>query len=179
MQELEFEHGEQKYRSGVSGRSKIGLIAAVAVVAILVAIITPVAYFLTRPDEATPSIILPTPGTTTKPSRPVAERLDCYPESESLLEKVTKEACELRNCVYRSEPEEGGPLCYFPVGGHGYTVKEIKDTGLGFKVKLSQRGKSPFGTVVKELEFEVELRDDHLLRFKVSKRRKCFYLVIH
>ncbi|XP_041359340.1 maltase-glucoamylase, intestinal-like [Gigantopelta aegis] len=174
MQKLDFEQDGHKYTSGMSGRTKIGLIAAVAVAVILVAIITPVAYFLTRPDDsASPLPTYPTQ----KPDHTAAERLNCYPEDESNLESVTREKCELRNCVYKPDPGEGGPLCYFPVGGHGYAVTGAEDTDLGFKVALSQRGKFPFGAAVQELVFQVEIRSDHLLRFKFDDPNRSRYKV--
>lgn len=99
------------------------------------------------------------------------QRIDCFPERLGKYETLTKEKCELRNCIYNSTRSEA-PDCHFPMTEYGYSVSgAVTNTQNGWRVPLKWKGKSPFGAPINDLVFEIESYGDAVFRFKV-----CVYL---
>ncbi|XP_067678896.1 maltase-glucoamylase-like [Haliotis asinina] len=151
--------------------SKKRIVIILSVIVVAVAIIAPTAYYLTRPSDPEDEVVTLGP-----PTNPEAQRLDCYPEAESGLEQVTKESCEARNCIFAGSGQVG-PECYFPMSGYGYSVTGTENTPLGFKVFLKQNGKAPFGGDINSVVFEVQMRDDDILRFTIDDPNSSRYKV--
>ena len=99
------------------------------------------------------------------------QRVDCLPEAEGGIDEVTPEACEDRGCIWRPSIFEDIPPCYTPQGdGFGYKVIDTEATALGqrwFLERLTTNG--IFGVNFRFVTFEMEMRDDNTLRFKVDK----------
>lgn len=96
------------------------------------------------------------------------QRIDCFPERLGKYEKITKEKCQNRSCVYDPTPSEA-PDCYFPMTGYGYSVSgRVNNKDNGWIVPLKLRGKTPFGAPIMDLQFEIESYGDDIFRFKVS-----------
>lgn len=93
------------------------------------------------------------------------KRIDCYPERLGNVDIVTKEKCESRHCVY-DVITSLSPDCYFS-SSNGYKMIGYDDTELGIDYNLTWKGTSPFGNVIKNAIFRVEMREDYILRFKV------------
>lgn len=142
---------------------------------VLVAILAPVAYFATRSDKRKDTGKSNNSGgggdNTQQPRAPEkqTQRIDCFPENVG----VTKDKCKSRNCLYESSaPQPGVPSCFFPVNkDYGFSAdKRTTYTPLGFRVKLQQKGTTPFEPRSKkfmEPTFEVEYLGENLIRFKV------------
>ncbi|XP_046544792.1 LOW QUALITY PROTEIN: sucrase-isomaltase, intestinal-like [Haliotis rubra] len=151
--------------------SKKRIVIILSVIVVAVAIIAPTAYYLTRPSDTGDEVV---PGGL--PTNPEAQRLDCFPEAENGLEQVTKESCEARNCIFAGSGQ-GGPDCHFPLDGYGYSVTGTEDTPLGFKAFLKQKGKAPFGGDINSAVFEVQMRDENILRFTIDDPNSPRYKV--
>ena len=78
---------------------------------------------------------------------------------------MTKEKCENRHCVYNVTTSLS-PDCYFS-SANGYKMTGYDDTELGIDYNLTWKGTAPFGNVIKNAIFRVEMREDYILRFKV------------
>lgn len=99
-------------------------------------------------------------------------RHDCFPESWGGFDKVTRESCEERGCIYQPAVSQG-PTCYINQDSYGYkTVGDKIETDLGFMYHLTHRGrKNPFSHLgspdIPNITFTVEMRGNDVLRFKV------------
>ena len=78
------------------GRKKIAIIVGIGIV-VLVAIITPIAYFAAR-DDTEPEV----------PDR--SGRVDCFPEVRSAAVRLTRSACENRGCRYDEDAASNSAL---------------------------------------------------------------------
>lgn len=153
-------------------KKRIALIAAVVIV--LVAIVAPVAYFATRThkrqDKTTPDI-------PTSPDESHTEMLkrsiNCFPEADGGIVKMTKESCEKRNCLYYIGPKNQKDACVFPPRkDFGFSVKgnrTLTETSSGvYRVYLQSKGGAPFDSpAFLNPVFEVDMKDENLIRFKV------------
>ncbi|XP_025110817.1 maltase-glucoamylase, intestinal-like [Pomacea canaliculata] len=139
-------------------RGRLAIIIIVGII-VLVAIITPIAYFASRSSNKTDDKPAET-GTET-------ERLDCYPEARSPAVVLTREVCELRGCVFDSSALSGGGVaCYYPKsGGLRYQVESRENLPNGFKVQLRRLGPSPFSQDFRKPSLEVQKLSNVLLRF--------------
>ncbi|KAL5015728.1 hypothetical protein ScPMuIL_005317, partial [Solemya velum] len=98
-----------------------------------------------------------------------AGRIDCFPEAIGGLEKVTFDKCHKRGCKYMAA-ESPIPSCFFkPHSSYGYSVNGPReDTDFGFRVNLTWTGATaPYGTPLSLITFEVQKRDNNVLRFKI------------
>lgn len=148
-------------------KKRVAIVAAVIIV--LAALIAPIAYFVTREDKrpavGTPAVVIPTGS---EPRR-LPQRINCIPESGGNVVQITKDLCENRNCEFIPSSETLDAACVFPerkesgfsVDGNGVP------TDMGWKVYLKQKGSSVFNsTPFKMPYFEVQMPDEHLIRFK-------------
>ena len=76
------------------GRKRLAIIIAVGIV-VLVAIITPIAYFAAHDDDEAVDR---------------SGRVDCYPEAQSAAVQLTRAACEKRGCQYDEEAASDNAL---------------------------------------------------------------------
>lgn len=102
-------------------------------------------------------------------------RIDCYPERLGNVDIVTKEKCENRHCVY-DVTTSLSPDCYFS-SANGYKLTGYDDTELGIDYNLTWKGTAPFGNVIKNAIFRVEMREEYILRFKLFDADKERYEV--
>lgn len=151
-------------------RGRLAIIIIVGII-VLVAIITPIAYFASRSSNKTEDKPAET-GTET-------ERLDCYPEARSPAVVLTREVCELRGCVFDSSALSGGGVaCYYPKsGGLRYQVEGRENLPNGFKVQLRRLGPSPFSEDFRKPSLEVQKLSNVLLRFTVRTLSPPFSLL--
>ena len=98
--------------------------------------------------------------------------IDCNPEAFRSVDILTKAECESRGCKY-DDTHSQLPSCFQEPRNSGYRVAGPKiDTALGFQYLLQHKGKKgPYSSDknkdIEFLTFEVEMRDDNILRFKV------------
>ena len=98
--------------------------------------------------------------------------IDCNPEAFRGVDIVTKAECENRGCNY-DDTHSQLPSCFQAAGHYGYRVAGQKiDTALGFRYLLQHKGnKGPYSSDknkdIEFLIFDVEMRGDSVLRFKV------------
>ena len=94
-----------------------------------------------------------------------ATRIDCFLDSQSRFENLTKYACEKRNCIY--DPNVSHPLvpkCYFDRENLGYRLKKKLDKN---EYLLTQKGKAPFSGVIENIQLNVEYYCSNIIRVKV------------
>ena len=78
------------------GRKKLAIIIGIGIV-VLVAIITPIAYFAAKDDTETEV-----------PDR--SGRVDCFPEVRSAAVRLSRSACESRGCRYDEDAASNSAL---------------------------------------------------------------------
>ena len=112
-----------------------------------------------------------TTATTLPPSNEeLYRRIDCIPEGKGQYVNVTEDLCLKRNCIYDGKNYgSDAPACYFSTQETGYTASHCRDTQLGFKCDLDLKGQGPFGLDLGEMEFEVQMLGDNIIRFKVRR----------
>lgn len=99
-------------------------------------------------------------------------RIDCFSEGESTLETISESGCESRGCIYDADTTTPRvPKCYLPQDNiTGFKVISGPDnTPLGLQWKLER--KTVLGIYdenIQNVTFDIELRGDDLLRFKVT-----------
>ena len=104
----------------------------------------------------------------------MSDMMDCNPEAFRGVDVLTRSECEGRGCNYDNTSSQL-PSCLVSPKEYGYRVAGLReDTALGFKYTLEHKGKTgPYSLAknkdVQFLTFEVEMRDDAVLRFKVKQ----------
>ena len=94
-----------------------------------------------------------------------ATRIDCFLDSQSRFENLTKYACEKRNCIYdRNVSHPLVPKCYFDRENLGYRLKKKLDKN---EYLLTQTGKAPFSGVIENIQLNVEYYCSNIIRVKV------------
>lgn len=95
------------------------------------------------------------------------KRIDCIPEAQGGVVKVTQELCSRRRCVYSDTGIKDIPVCYFD-SDQGYRAVRYETTNLGYRVNLEKKADGPFGSDFDTAVFNIEMRGDNLIRFTVS-----------
>ena len=134
-----------------------------------IALILGLSIGLTR--DSGDDVIKPTPRPTVPPEFDFL-RISCFPEGER-DGPITESKCQERGCIYQPSSVEGVPPCFISFSeeehSHGYRMTgDATQTELGWSVELHARGKSIFGSPIKILRMDVEMRGDNILRFKVT-----------
>ena len=103
----------------------------------------------------------------------MSEILDCNPEAFRGVDVLSEAECVNRGCNYDADHSQT-PSCFLSPKDYGYRVSGPRiDTELGFKYLLEHKGKAgPYSSDntkdIKFLTFEVEMRGQAVLRFKVK-----------
>lgn len=130
-------------------------------------ITTPMILTTKSPITEAPTTNGPTNAPTRKPDMDeMLKRIDCIPEAHGGVVEATLELCDRRGCTYSDTGEAGIPACYFG-SDQGYRVTSYEDTTLGFRVYLNKKIDGPFGNDLEKAVFELEMRGDNIIRFKV------------
>lgn len=154
-------------------RKKLGIGFGVTGGVVLVGGILGLAIWLsTRPPPVIQTTVVYEASTAPTLTQLEQRRVNCLPEAEGGVDPETKEDCEARGCVWDRSPFEstGVPPCFFPqTDEFGYQVIGTEDTPLGHKFYLERLAEDGiFGQNIRFVTFEVEMTDDHLIRFKVK-----------
>lgn len=104
-----------------------------------------------------------------------AERINCYPEENSSMEK-----CKARGCIWKTSAIPNAPSCYYPAA-YGYKASKVTDTSSGWTIDLErntdyppQRPQSPD---INKLRVEITYLSGHSLRWKIFDADKKRYEV--
>ncbi|OWF38082.1 sucrase-isomaltase, intestinal-like [Mizuhopecten yessoensis] len=148
-------------------KKRVAIIAVVVIV--LAAIITPIAYFVTKEDKRkkvdTPAVVPPVAHA----PRRLADRINCIPESDGNVVTITQDLCESRYCDFIPATTAWNAACVFPARKeYGFSVNgSVQITIMGWKVYLKQKGMHAFNsTPFRRPYFEVQMPDENLIRFK-------------
>lgn len=109
------------------------------------------------------------------PNIPVAERVDCFPDTGA-----SKQQCEARGCCWSPLDERNVPWCFFSTN-HGYTVvSEDKSNPNVLKATL-RRMPSPslYGADIEELVLQAEMQTSQRLHFKIYDAQRRRFEVPH
>ncbi|XP_061924131.1 sucrase-isomaltase, intestinal [Entelurus aequoreus] len=109
------------------------------------------------------------------PSIPLAERVDCFPDSGASVK-----GCQQRGCCWSPVDERNVPWCFFSAN-HGYTVESVEQPNPYVMKANLKRMASPslFGEDIQELSFHAEMQTSNRLRFKISDTHKQRFEVPH
>ena len=106
-------------------------------------------------------------------------RIDCFPEAQGGVEVATEAACLNRGCEW-APVDDTLPPCFVPQSAEfGFRNRSgPDDTPLGFRWILEPINEfAIYGENFQSVQFDVEFREDHLLRFKVGcVCAECSYL---
>ena len=103
----------------------------------------------------------------------MSDLLDCNPEAFRGVDVLSETECVNRGCIYDTTHSQL-PSCLMSPKAYGYEVAGSReDTELGFKYLLKHKGKlGPYSSDenkdIEFLNFEVEMRGNDVLRFKVK-----------
>ncbi|KAL8616023.1 hypothetical protein ACOMHN_014985 [Nucella lapillus] len=143
-------------------RGRIALIVVIGLI-VLVAIITPIAYYATREGEEEVG-----GGKEEQEDEDRSGRVECFPEKRSQAMKLTREVCEARGCSYDMKAADDpslGVACYFSSArGVRYSVLHQNTTDWGLRIHLKVQGKSPFGMDFIRPVLDVHMLSDDLIR---------------
>ena len=103
----------------------------------------------------------------------MSDLLDCNPEAFRGVDVLSETECVNRGCTYDMTHSQL-PSCLMSPKDYGYEVAGSReDTELGFKYLLKHKEKAgPYSSDknkdIEFLNFEVEMRGNEVLRFKVK-----------
>lgn len=102
-------------------------------------------------------------------------RIDCFLDAESEFEKLTKYACEKRNCIYRQDTSHPlVPKCYYDRQNLGY---KLANKTSEFVFDLEQSGKAPFPGAINQIRLAVDYFGNNIIRVKIFDPLKERYEV--
>jgi hypothetical protein len=97
------------------------------------------------------------------------ERIDCYPEAESIYANYSKESCLARNCLFDDGAHSGVIQCYLSPN-YGYILQgseeQIKN-GIRLKLKRNSAVGSMFPQPMENVLLDVQYYTNDIIRFKL------------
>ena len=106
---------------------------------------------------------------TTSKRKEFNERIDCYPEAESVYSNFSREACLARNCLYDNQANSNSIQCYLPPN-YGYILQnspEKTSNGLRVKLKRNSAVNSMFQQPIENVLLDVQYYTNNIIRFKL------------
>ena len=109
------------------------------------------------------------PITTVFAVKEIKQRIDCYPERESIYSNYSRDACLARHCLYDVDADDDTVPCYLSPN-YGYlladSVQERKN-GLRLTLKRNPAVASMFEEPIENVFLDVHYYTNDIIRFKL------------